>query len=243
MVNICIAVMIAIHGQQGSRMLGATAASLRTCPLQLKLCATRSRLRLVLASTSGAGISAAGDDGDAADAAARRLQGNDAVNSDSTTTSNGVKPGGFIDLVKSWVEASKVDKQKLAEYGLGAFAAYGIISNLNAGVLMTLAWLAVVKRTGVSPIEGQWPAFLAMYAGLWVGASFMRPIRLSLALAAAPLVNVFLEATQKRLGVNKGVAFGLLLAMIAAGSFTVIFGTIALLGGFPNGIPQLGWAR
>lgn len=89
-------------------------------------------------------------------------------------------------------------------------------------------------------MEGQWGQFLAIYAGLWVGASFMRPIRLSMALAAAPLLNGFLEATQRRLGVNKGVAFGLLLVLIAVCSFTLIFGTIALVGGFPNGLP---WRR
>jgi hypothetical protein len=119
----------------------------------------------------------------------------------------------------------------------------GIISNLNAGVLMTVAWLTVVRRSGVSPLEGEWGQFLAIYAGLWVGASFMRPIRLSLALAAAPLVNSFMEGTQRRLRVSKGVAFGILLAMIAAGSFTVIFGTIAALGGFPNGVPAVPWRR
>jgi hypothetical protein len=108
---------------------------------------------------------------------------------------------------------------------------------------MTMAWLAVVRRTGVSPLEGEWPQFLAIYAGLWIGASFMRPIRMSMALAAAPLVNAFLESTQRRLGVNKGVAFGILLGMIAVGSFTVIFGTITLLGGFPNGLPQVPWKR
>lgn len=105
---------------------------------------------------------------------------------------------------------------------------------------MTMSWLAVVRRSGVSPLEGEWAQFLAIYAGLWVGASFMRPIRLSLALAAAPLVNAFLEGTQRRLRVNKGVAFGLLLALIAVCSFTLIFGTIAAVGGFPNGIP---WRR
>lgn len=119
----------------------------------------------------------------------------------------------------------------------------GIISNLNAGVLMTMAWLAVVRRSGVSPLEGEWQQFLAIYAGLWVGASFMRPVRLSLALAAAPLVNGFMEATQRRLRVSKGVAFGLLLALIAVCSFTAIFGTIALVGGFPNGIPAVPWRR
>lgn len=121
----------------------------------------------------------------------------------------------------------------------------GIISNLNAGVLMTLAWMAVVKRSGVSPLEGEWAQFLTIYAGLWLGASFMRPIRLSLALAAAPLVNAFLDATQRRLRINRATSFGLLLALIAAGSFTIIFGTIAAVGGFPNGVPpiRLPWAR
>ena len=109
---------------------------------------------------------------------------------------------------------------------------------------MTMSWLAVVKRSGVSPLEGgQWGQVLAIYAGLWVGASFMRPIRLSMALAAAPLINAFMDATQRRLRVNRGVAFGLLLAMIAVGSFTVIFGTITAFGGFPNGVPQVPWRR
>ncbi|KAI8466643.1 MAG: hypothetical protein J3K34DRAFT_432995 [Monoraphidium minutum] len=169
--------------------------------------------------------------------------GGDAAASSSGSGSSGVPapaPKGLVSRVQAWMQGGKVDKQKLAEYGLGAFAAYGIISNLNAGVLMTMAWLAVVRRTGVSPLEGEWGQFLAIYAGLWVGASFMRPVRLSLALAVAPLVNRFLEGTQRRLRVNKGVAFGMLLALIATVSFTAIFGTIALVGGFPNGLP---WRR
>jgi hypothetical protein len=105
---------------------------------------------------------------------------------------------------------------------------------------MTIAWLSVVKSTGLTPIDpGQWPKFLGIYAGLWVGASFMRPFRLSLALAAAPAFNGFLQATQDRLSVNKGVAFGIMLAMIAATSTVLIFGTIFLCGGFPNGLPWL----
>ena len=271
----------------------------------------------------------------------RKVHMNNAASSDASNSNDGVGPstsgsssdaagspqplhqqhkqqqppqqGSVVSRVRAWLQSGKVDKQKLAEYGLGAFAAYGkqvdcactaytkcvhvqctgcvlqpphrgkpqtcptshatvqrcsvlwclwviehfrahhppfapnlppgIISNLNAGVLMTMAWMAVVRRSGVSPLEGEWAQFLAIYAGLWVGASFMRPIRLSMALAAAPLVNAFLDATQRRLRVSRGVAFGLLLAMIAAGSFTIIFGTITAVGGFPNGVPQVFWRR
>lgn len=48
----------------------------------------------------------------------------------------------------------------------GAFAAYGIISNINAGVLITIAWIGVVKQTGLTPLDaGMWPRFLGLYAG------------------------------------------------------------------------------
>lgn len=73
----------------------------------------------------------------------------------------------------------------------GAFAAYGIISNLNAGVLVTLSWLSVVKQTGLTPLDpGMWPRFLGIYAGLYLAVgSLMRPLRLAAALAAAPFFN------------------------------------------------------
>lgn len=106
-----------------------------------------------------------------------------------------------------------------------------------------MAWLTVLKRSGVTPLDGEWAQFLAIYAGLWVGASFMRPIRLSMALAVAPLVNTFLEGTQRRLQVNKGVAFGIMLGIIAVCSLTAFVGALALVGGFPNGLPQMPWQR
>jgi hypothetical protein len=60
-----------------------------------------------------------------------------------------------------------VDKAKLATLGFGAFCAYGVISNVNAGVLITIAWLTVVRTTGAMPISpGMWPKFLAIYAGI-----------------------------------------------------------------------------
>ncbi len=71
-------------------------------------------------------------------------------------------------------------------------------------------------------------------AGMYIASNFLRPIRLSIALAAAPIFNTFLDKVQTRTGVSRAAAFGILLAMIAVGSCIVIFGTIALLGGFPS---------
>jgi hypothetical protein len=98
--------------------------------------------------------------------------------------------------------------------------------------------LTLVKQSGLTPLDaGQWPKFLAIYAGLYVGSNFLRPIRLSAALAAAPLVNRLIEAIEEKTRAPKVVAFGAVLALIAATTLTGIFGAIALLGGFPNGLP------
>lgn len=59
-----------------------------------------------------------------------------------------------------------LDKERLKALGMGAFASYGFISNLNYGTCLGMAWLAFVKKYGVAPTApGQWKVFLAFYAG------------------------------------------------------------------------------
>lgn len=127
----------------------------------------------------------------------------------------------------------------------GAFAAYGIISNLNAGVLVTMSWLTVVKQTGLTPLDpGMWPRFLGIYAGLYVAiGSVLRPFRLTAALAAAPFFNKALDRLQETFRVNKAVAFGMMLCCIAVSSFTLISCMLIVAGGFPNGPPPLPWQK
>ena len=53
-----------------------------------------------------------------------------------------------------------------AALGLGAVASYGLISNLTYGAGLAVSWIAFVKQKGCSPLQaGQWPVFLAFYAG------------------------------------------------------------------------------
>eukprot|EP00798_Chlamydomonas_sp_ICE-L_P019052 gene19052-25653_t len=57
-------------------------------------------------------------------------------------------------------------------------------------ILITIAWVSVVIATGGTPLlEANRARFVAVYAGLWVSSHFMRPIRLSLAIAAAPTMD------------------------------------------------------
>ncbi|GFH25795.1 uncharacterized protein HaLaN_23820, partial [Haematococcus lacustris] len=129
----------------------------------------------------------------------------------------------------------KFDRQRLAELGFGAFAAYGVVSNINACVLITIAWLTVVKTQGATPLAaGMWPKFLAVYAGLWTCAHFMRPLRLSLALAAAPAFDVALTSIMQRTRLNKAAAFGVMLLSIAVATSTTLGAVLLVLGGFPG---------
>jgi hypothetical protein len=147
------------------------------------------------------------------------------------------KPGAMA-KIKRFFLGDKVDKAQLAALGMGAFAAYGVLSNLNAGVLMTISWITVVKQTGMTPLEaGQWTRFLAIYAGLYVSSNFLRPIRLSLALGAAASFDRVIGAIQKKTGFAKPVAFGIMLMCIAATTITCLITAIWLFGGFPQGFP------
>ncbi|MEW5311931.1 MAG: hypothetical protein WDW38_003605 [Sanguina aurantia] len=135
---------------------------------------------------------------------------------------------------------SGFDKKKLAELGLGAFAAYGVFSNMNAGVLTTICWVTVVKQTGLTPLEpGMWPKFLGLYAALYLTAGTVtRPLRLTFAIAAAPAVERALASLQRVTGLNKAVAYSLVLLSISAGSIVFFISSIALFGGFPYGLPN-----
>jgi hypothetical protein len=134
-------------------------------------------------------------------------------------------------------------REQLARYGLGAFAAYGILSNLNAGVLICVSWLGVVRNLGVTPLDAAHPQaagyFAASYAALYVTSNLLRPVRLSLAVAAAPFFNRLLDALQRGLRLPRPAAFAAVLVMIATGTLAGVAAALAALGGFPQGVPDV----
>ncbi|GIL50687.1 hypothetical protein Vafri_6804 [Volvox africanus] len=155
---------------------------------------------------------------------------------DSTTPALGTsKNPGLLGRIKHFFLGDKLDKDKLAQLGMGAFASYGFISNVTYGTCMGISWISFVKATGKSPLaSGQWPAFLGFYAGLWTMQNFSRPLRFSLAIALAPVFEKIILWISKKTGLNKRWAFGLYLVCFALLSFTLIFGTLYILGGFPQ---------
>ena len=134
--------------------------------------------------------------------------------------------------VKAFFGRDKVDKAAMARLGLGAVASYGFVSNVTYGGGLAVSWIAFVSQKGVSPLApGQWPAFLAFYAGFWMAQNFVRPLRLSAALTLAPLFDRFISFVEARTGLSRGGAFGVYIALLGITTCTLVFGSIFLACG------------
>ncbi|KAG2491733.1 hypothetical protein HYH03_009896 [Edaphochlamys debaryana] len=146
--------------------------------------------------------------------------------------------GGPLGAIKRFFLGDKLDKEKLAQLGMGAFASYGFISNVTYGVCLAIAWLSFVKATGQSPLwPGQWAPFLGFYAGLWTMQNFVRPLRFSLAIALAPVFERMILWIAAKTGLAKQWAFGVWLTGFALVTCASLFGSLYALGGFPPGPP------
>jgi hypothetical protein len=91
--------------------------------------------------------------------------------------------------------------------------------------VVSLPLMALHSSTGFSP---------SLPPGLWISSHFMRPIRLSLAIAAAPFFDRALSSIMQLTGIrNKVAAFAIMLVGIALGTMSSLVLAIFLCGGFP----------
>ena len=132
--------------------------------------------------------------------------------------------------------------QKLAKMGMSVLLSYGFVSNMSYSITVSLAWYIFSKRTGVSPLApGQWPKFLAVYAGFYVFNNIVRPLRITLSVYVSTFFDNMVKAAQKRLKCSKGLAIGAIVF------FFNIVGTIAAmsagitLASAASGVPI--WAK
>lgn len=123
---------------------------------------------------------------------------------------------------------------------------YGFVSNVNAMLLTCTSVYIAMKRTGMSPLTSKvaLKQFGLSYAGLWVVSNFLRPVRISIALALSPIFDRFVQQIQDRLGCKKqtAVACTVFLANVV-GSFTLLFlglGLASALTNVPVNISQVG---
>ncbi|CAB9502268.1 expressed unknown protein [Seminavis robusta] len=117
-------------------------------------------------------------------------------------------------------------KQKLAKKGFAAFATYIFLGNFSSVSLLSCAWYVFSVRTGVSPIApGQWKPFLAVLSGFLAINVAIKPVKISVALAATPLTERAMGCLKHKCHGSKSLTTGLVL------SFLIVAALCSLSGG------------
>jgi len=175
---------------------------------------------------------------------------------DAAATSPAEEPssstfGRFRAWVKKW---ASFDKDKLKAMGVDAFFTYGIVSNINAGFTVALAWGTFSKASGLSPlVPGQWKPFLATYVGIYATlGSILRPFRFALAVGATPIYSTvvarlrdLLPFRSSRPALNRALALFLISFVGNVAGTCAIIGFGVWVAGVVAGVPAFppGWQR
>ena len=144
------------------------------------------------------------------------------------------------------------DKEKLKRSGVDAVFTYGVVSNINVGFTVALAWGTFSKSSGLSPlVPGQWKPFLATYLAIYATlGTLLRPVRLAIAVGATPIYSNFvlrvrdlLPFRKSRPALNRSLALFMVSGVlnVCGTSGIIFFG--AWIAGVVSGVPAFppGW--
>jgi len=132
--------------------------------------------------------------------------------------------------------------------GVDAFFTYGVVSNLNVGVTVAIAWATFSRTAGLSPLApGQWKGFVGTYTAIYLSlGTLLRPVRMALSVSLTPLytrgiagVRSRLPFRQTRPKLNRTLALVLtsLALNVVCTSGVIILG--AWLAGVITGVPMI----
>lgn len=106
-------------------------------------------------------------------------------------------------------------RTKIEKLGIFPFIVYNIVSQINFGTTMGIAWYMFNVHTGLSPwASGEWKRFLGFYARFLVLNQFIRPIRLAASLAFSPKVEGLCLQMEERFGWQRTKAIVLTSALL-----------------------------
>jgi len=163
------------------------------------------------------------------------------------------EPSSPFGRFRAWLTKwSRFDKAQLKTLGVDAFFTYGVVSNINAGLTVALAWGTFSAASGLSPlVPGQWKGFFATYTGIYLSlGSVLRPFRLALAVGCTPIYTRFVSKVRDSLPFRSSrPALNRTLAIFLVSVLLNIVGTCGIIGlgvwtaGVVTGVPAFppGW--
>ena len=108
--------------------------------------------------------------------------------------------------------------------------------------LNSVSWYLASKRSGLSPLApGQWQFFLTIYGSTFLINNVIRPFRLALSVALAPVFDRFIAAIMKRTGRSRNFATGVCVVLVNVIGTTVLMSGGIVLASAASGVPI--WAR
>ena len=148
--------------------------------------------------------------------------------------------------VGAWFKSMmKIDKDTLAKSGVDAFFTYGVVSNLNAGITLSVAWGIFSRTSGLSPLApGQWKRFLATYVAIYATAgTLLRPFRFAAAISLTPVYSSLILRVRNRLPyrdtnpkLNRTLALILISLICNTTGTLLLFGAGVLAAGAVSGV-------
>lgn len=160
---------------------------------------------------------------------------------------------GDASPLRWWKKWSAFDRDKLAKLGVDAVLTYGVVSNVNAALLVSFSWLSFSRLNGLSPlVPGQWPKFFATYLTIYATVgTVLRPLRLAAAVSLTPIYGRAVRWVQTRVKLFQATrpALNRTIAVVLLTLLGNICGTCALiacgcwLAGVVTGVPAVpaGW--
>lgn len=150
-------------------------------------------------------------------------------------------------------KALKFDRDTLAKSGVDAFFTYGVVSNLNAAITLSLAWATFSRASGLSPLAaGQWKKFLAVYVGVYATfGTVTRPFRFAAAISLTPIYSRLIMRVRGKLPfrdsnpkLNRTLALVIISLFGNVTGTCLIFGLGIVIAGFVTGVPPFppGWS-
>jgi len=141
---------------------------------------------------------------------------------------------------------AKFDKDTLKTLGVDAFFTYGVVSNLNAGITIALAWGVFSQGSGMSPLApGPWKGFLSTYTAIYLSlGTILRPVRMALAVSLTPLygrgvaaLRASLPFRETRPKLNRTIALVLISLVFNTMGTCAVIALGAWLAGLVTGVP------
>jgi len=130
---------------------------------------------------------------------------------------------------------------------------YGVVSNVNAALLVSFVWGSFSKAYGISPLSpGAWQKFLPFYFGIYATlGTVLRPLRLAAAVSLTPVYAGVIRWVQDRLPLYRtsNPKLNRTIAVVLVSLIGNTLGTCAItaggvqLAGFLTGVPAFppGW--